>query len=93
MPDLKGDAKARAGFLKFMRELDASHKGTKVSPLIRSVRGRFENALPAIEAEAARLERERIVTGLRASAHAGLTPARRDIVLAAADDIEMGLLK
>lgn len=60
MDELKGDAKGQANFMKFMRDLDASNKRNQISPLIRSIRGRFENALPHIQREAARAERERL---------------------------------
>lgn len=90
---LKGDAKGREQFLLFMRNLDNGHKGAKISPLIRSIRGRFENALPHIENEAARLERERILRAIREQGNnPALTKGRRDVLRAVADDIEMGLI-
>jgi hypothetical protein len=46
---LHGDEAARKNLLDFVRHLDQESKGAKISPLLRSVRGRIENALPAIE--------------------------------------------
>lgn len=44
-----GDEKAKENLLTFVRHLDQESRGSKISPLLRSVRGRIENALPAIE--------------------------------------------
>lgn len=47
-----GDEKARATLVEFFRHVEEGHRGAKISPLLRSIRGRFENALPAIERRA-----------------------------------------
>lgn len=65
---LLGDAKARASLMEFVqtltREDNAKNPFVARSELrfrMRSIRGRVENALPAIERHAASQERERIL--------------------------------
>jgi hypothetical protein len=107
MADLKnksGDEKARESLLHFVAQLTQEEMSGKVAKnnfvarsdiraRMRSIRGRIENALPAVEAQAAREERARIVNAIRRGANQpGLDAAHRDTVLAVADDLEMGLL-
>lgn len=69
MADLKGDAKARQNLLDFVRQLDKSSRSGPQGQTMRSIRGRIENALPAIERDAAHREKVRLVDTLARHIH------------------------